>query len=167
MIDHGALTDRMIETLAQATEERVGDGVAPADGGWLAGQPNVGVFVPYLVLVDGGMIPRNDVMCDNPDWLATWSVRYFGGSRSQCDWIASKGRNALPSLDRMTFGGLDVYQVQSRDLVSIGAVTRVDQVDPPYWQCFDTVQLLCSPRRAVRKSAVPSEYYTSAQGVSA
>lgn len=148
MIDHGALTDALLAALSEV--ELVGDGVAPLDGGWLQGQPNVAAFRPYMVLVDGGMNPIQTpqlLRTDRPDWTAAWSFRYFGGSRKQVEWIAGQFRPSIAGLRGLEFG-TDVHRVLNVYPLMMGAVTRNDQVDPPYWQAFDNLTMHVTPRDA-------------------
>ena len=148
MIDHGALTDVMLTALAQV--ELVGDGAAPPEGGWIMGQPNVDAFRPYLVLVDGGMQPIPSpqlIKTDRPDWNASWSFRYFGGSRKQCEWIAGIFRPTIHLFRGLEFG-VDVHRILNVNPLMMGAVTRNDQVDPPYWQVIDNLTMHVTPRNA-------------------
>lgn len=148
MIDHGAFTDALLDALGDV--ELIGDGIAPSGGGWLMGQPNVVSFRPYGVLVDGGMTPIQSpqlVKTDRPDWSASWSIRYFGGSRKQCEWIAGQFRPSIPELRGMEFG-TDVHRIINVSPLMMGAVMRNDQVDPPYWQVFDNLTIHVTPRNA-------------------
>lgn len=145
MIDHAALTDELLVALAR-TGELIGDGVAPAEGGWLAGQPNVEAFRPYAVLVDGGTNPIRspNLITKRTSWNATWSIRYFGGSRPQCDWIAGKFRLAVEAVMGLEFSNIDPHRIINVDQM-LGPVQRNDQVDPPFWQAFDNVVLHITP----------------------
>ena len=148
MIDHGALTDAILLALAEV--ELMGDGIAPPDGGWLMGQPNVVAFRPYGVLVDGGMNPIQSPQLSGlttPDWTASWSMRYFGGSRKQCEWIAGQFRPSIAGLRGLEFGE-DVHKIVNVNPLMMGAVTRNDQVDPPYWQSFDNLTMHVTPHNA-------------------
>lgn len=148
MIDHGALTDAVLASLIGATGELLGDGVAPGEGGWVMGQPNTDVFRPYGVLVDGGMNPiqtPNLIRTGRPDWTATWSLRYFGGSRKQCEWIAGVFRPAIEVMRGMVFG-TDPHLVRTVDPLMMGSVMRNDQVDPPYWQVIDNLTMQITPQ---------------------
>ena len=147
MIDHGALTRLLLDHLGGIVQH-VGDGVAPYEGGWMEGQPNSGVFVPYVVLVSQGAMPKVVTMCNSYDWDVSWSLRSFGGSRRQCDWIATQVREAMEGIAKEVFGA-DPYEVRNLMWGSLGAVQRIDTVDPPFWQVFDSFSLYCS--RAVGK----------------
>jgi len=154
MIDHGALTDLVLETLAAAVaanpdvttgkEPPIGDGVAPAGGGWVEGQPGNGVFVPYGVLASGGGAPRAlDLGGHVPGFAIGFSLRAHGGSRSQCDWMATVLRSSIEGLSHQTFGA-DPWKIINIEWPTLGPVSRVDAVAPPFWQVFDTFNLICS-----------------------
>jgi hypothetical protein len=148
VINHGALTDALITQLVTDTGELVGDGVAPTAGGWLAGQPNQSVYVPYIVLASQGASVMINDLDGNLDWTVTWSMRYFAGSRKQVDWIANKARNAIDggpnNVLYKTFGTTPQYKITAVQWTNLGAVQRVDTVNPPYWQVFDSFGLVCS-----------------------
>jgi hypothetical protein len=147
VIDHGALTDAILTQMA-TSGELVGDGVAPVDGGWLQGQPNQSVFVPYTVLVSTGANVMINDLDGNLDWTVNFNLRHFGGSRKQCDWIATKIRNVIDAgpnnLLHSVFGTTVPYKVTSIQWQALGAVNRVDTVNPAFWQTFDTVGFVCS-----------------------
>ena len=142
MIDHGALTDLLVAELATSTGELIGDGLAPDGGGWKKGQPNVDVYRPYSVLVSGGASVRISTLTNSKDWMVSWSLRTYAGSRKQCDWMAQKVREAMESTTKQTFG-VDQYKIVDVEWKALGPVSRVDAVDPPIWQVFDQVGLLC------------------------
>jgi hypothetical protein len=147
VIDHGALTDKILTQLA-TSGELIGDGVAPVDGGWLQGQPNQSVFVPYTVLVSTGSNVMINDFDGNLDWTINFNLRHFGGSRKQVDWVANKTRAVVDAgvntLLHATFGTTEVYKVTAIQWQALGAVNRVDTVNPAFWQCFDTVGFVCS-----------------------
>jgi len=147
MIDHGALTDKILTQLA-TSGELIGDGVAPAGGGWLQGQPNQSVFVPYTVLVSTGANVMINDLDGNLDWTVNFNLRHFGGSRKQCDWVANKTRAvvdaAVNALIHQTFGSGEVFKIAAINWQALGAVNRVDTVNPAFWQAFDTLGFICS-----------------------
>lgn len=147
MIDVGALTDAFVAELesglatAGLTSPLVGDGAAPAEGGWVAGQPGSGLFRPYVVLVAGGATPRwQDPSTYTPCWAVAFSPRSYGGSRAQCDLMATAVRSCAESMAKTVFAGWKVVNVEWG---SLGATTRVDATSPPFWQAFDMVTLVC------------------------
>lgn len=148
MIDHGALTDLVISQISTVTGELVGDGIAPAGGGWLQGQPNQNVFVPYTVVVSAGATVEIDGLDGRLDFIVNWSLRHFGGSRKQCDWIAQKSRDAIdnePSaLITQTFGVDTPYKIIDVRWQNLGAVTRIDTVNPAFWQSYDSFGIVCA-----------------------
>lgn len=142
MIDTGAMTELYLDHLRTETENYVGDGVAPAEGGWLKGQPNQSVFVPYIVAVNEGSSVFSQDFRNVTEWRVSWSMRYFGGTRKQLDWMALKGREAIQSFLKTEFG-TDVYRVSGIEWRGLGSVNRVDAVNPPYWQAFDSFAFIC------------------------
>lgn len=148
MIDHGALTDLIISQISTTTGELVGDGIAPADGGWLQGQPNQNIFVPYTVVVSAGANVTINDLDGRLDFQVNWSLRHFGGSRKQCDWIAQKTRDAIDggpnNLLHQNFGSVMQYKITAIQWQTLGAVSRVDTVNPAFWQAYDSVGIVCA-----------------------
>jgi hypothetical protein len=147
VLDTGVLTDHVLDTFeAQVTDVLVGDGIAPEAGGWSKGQPDVDVFVPYAVLAFGGAAPRVSQEMTlgkaTETWLASYQVRYHGGSRAQVDWTATKIRAAVESLLKSSFGVEgSVVWIQWQ---SLGGVSRNDAVNPPIWTASDNFTLHCT-----------------------
>jgi hypothetical protein len=132
--------------------ELIGDGIAPIDGGWLQGQPNQSVFVPYTVLVSTGSNVMINDLDGNLDWTVNFNLRHFGGSRKQVDWVANKTRTSVDTSGLLyaTFGTTEVYKVTAIQWQALGAVNRVDTVNPAFWQSFDTVGFVCSRNNFTR-----------------
>jgi len=151
MMEMGSLTELVIDHVADISGQLVGDGIAPAEGGWVSGQPNSGIFAPYLVIVSTGAAPRYSSMDDLTTAILTWEVSYqmrgYGGSRAQVDWVMTVGRSALEGLTHSVFGVHDTYRIKATDWKSLGATVRNDAVDPPYWQVADSFYFLCSRTR--------------------
>jgi hypothetical protein len=148
--DHGALTDLFLESLQTGlgtgpADPLVGDALAPAGGGWLDGQPGDGVFRPYVVLASGGAAVRGPALSsyDPLIWTVGFSLRSFGGSRSQCDRMAHRARGVISEVAGSLFGD-PAWSVISVEWQGLGPVVRVDAVSPPFWQVFDTVSLVVS-----------------------
>ena len=141
----GALTDFLITTL-ESHDIIVGDGVAPKDGGWESGQPNVGRFVPYVVVMGGSVegIDRNVARGSTKDWRASYSLRIFSATRRTTDALAFAAREALEDCTPFIFGSFKAIHVS---VSTIGALQRNDASDPPLWQEFDSVEVLCVPQR--------------------
>lgn len=138
MISIGALTDTVTAHLAAST--LVGDGLAPREGGWDQGTPNAGSFKSYTVLAcDQGAPALDDLTY--PDWEVFFTLRHYGGSRKQCDWQADAVRSLIQALLDQTSGTYKVIGVRWR---SLGGPVHVDQTNPPLWQAFDQVALMCS-----------------------
>lgn len=144
MISTGAMTQMLLSVLS-SSGVLIGDGVAPKEAGWSSGTPNTGEFVAYSVLGFAGASPSNpEIHHRDPEWSTSWSLRHYGGGREQADWVADKVRTALMSVDRAPFGSVDAHRVIGVQWVSLGALSRNDTVDPPYWQSQDLVTLLTS-----------------------
>lgn len=145
MINHGDLTDLVLEHLRLQSDVEIGDGIAPVNVGWLKGQPNQNVFKPYAVLVSSGASVREapNFTGIDPTWAVTWSLRTFGGSRKQVDWASFIVRSAIEGLMKKTFGD-PVFKVHAVEWQGLGAVSRLDSTDPPFWQTFDTFTTVCS-----------------------
>ena len=148
--NHGALTDALFASLQTSlgtspVDPLVGDGVAPAGGGWLEGQPGDGVFRPYCVLVSAGASTRGmSIATYEPVvWTVGFSLRSFGGSRVQCDRMADRARNVVAGIVGTSFGQPS-WRVISVEWQSLGPVVRVDSTSPAFWQVFDSVSLVVS-----------------------
>ncbi len=128
------LTALLLTTLAGAGVG-VGNGVVPTASGW-DGQPNApgSAFRPYLVLVTLAASASTGPVGDpQGDWRVPYLVQSFGASQQQAEITADAARLVLAGLRGTTHTlGVPhtVLQVWSE---SIGAVTRVDVSDPPYW----------------------------------
>ena len=118
--------------------------MAPADGGWLHGQPGDGVFRPYVVLVSSGASPRyQDLSTTWPGWTVSFSLRSFAGSRRQCDWMGMLVRSAAQGFNHTSFGESEAWKVIGVEWSGLGPVSRVDATNPPFWQVFDSVSFVC------------------------
>lgn len=144
-MNRGALTDFLITTL-EGESLIVGDGVAPRNGGWESGQPNVGKFVPYVVVMAGSVqgVDRNVARGYTKDWMAAFSLRTFSATRRTTDALAFAAREALEDCTPFVFGGFKAIHVS---VSTIGALQRSDASDPPLWQEFDSVEVHCVPQR--------------------
>ena len=144
-MNRGTLTDTII-TVLEAAGLMVGDGVAPKEGGWESGQPNVGRFVPYVVLMAGSVagVDRNVARGYTKDWMASFSLRTFSATRRTTDALAFAAREALEDCTPFTFGNFKAIHVS---VTTIGSMQRSDASDPPLWQEFDSVEVHCVPHR--------------------
>lgn len=143
MINTGLLTDELLDHMT-AQGVLVGDGVAPKEGGWTSGAPNVEAFTAYTVVSYDGGSPAMEGLQTYPEWLVIFALRHYGGSRLQVDWASNKARNAVNGINSTVFDAHKVIGVQWR---SLGAVSRIDQTDPSMWQAFDSVSLHCAVTR--------------------
>jgi hypothetical protein len=153
MIDIGVLVDTVIEHLeaviaadpgvTAGKAPPVGDNVAPDAGGWAAGQPGSGVFVPYVVLATGGSAPRALAQSTSiPAWAVGFSLRSHGGSRQQCDWMARVARDGIAGLKGTKFGE-PIWKIINVEWMGLGPMLRNDATAPASWSVNDTVTLVC------------------------
>lgn len=147
IFSRGPLTDAILDHLEAALDTAlgilVGDGIAPVGGGWSGGQPGEGDFVPYVVL---STMPASKGFTDpvpggDTSWRAGYSLRCVGALRSQCDWVADKSRQAMVLYKPKTIDLDGDWRVLKTSYDTLGAVTRNDSTDPPYWELLDTATL--------------------------
>lgn len=145
MIDIGAAT-KMILTQLRSTGLLVGDGIAPKEGGWVEGAPNIDAFLAYSVVGFAGASPAYpDVgLLRSQDWATTWTIRHHGGSRDQLDFQATAARTLCLDLHRKSFGVAHSFTVIELVWRSLGENIRNDQIDPPFWSSTDVIMLGCS-----------------------
>ena len=143
MIDIGKLTDQLIGSMSQSSGQAIGDGIRPDSVGWMDGQPNTGVFIPYGVMAFQGAVPRDVTIRFSEQiraWTTTWRLSYYGAARQQCDWVATQIRDTLDNAIGQEFG---LYKVTGVSWRSLGSMDRLDEIDPPLWTMTDTFTLSC------------------------
>lgn len=142
MIDTGGLISGVLSVLRGSSGQQVGDAVRPPDVGWLGGEPNSGVFVPYSVAVVTGATTR-DVPLSYADtirsWQATLRLTHYGASRGQCDYVALLVRSAVQDL---LLEQLGAYRVTGARWGGLGSMTRDDSVNPALWSVSDSLILM-------------------------
>lgn len=145
-LPRGALTD-LILTRLSAEGLRVGDGVAPDDGGW-DDDPNVPTskFLPYLTLNPMAVgDPTGPVGDSSTDFRVPYSLSSAGVSRKQVEISADKGRKAVSEMARSTVtlsgSGWKIQQVRAN---SIGGVVRTDNTEPSEFTQTDVITVYLS-----------------------
>jgi hypothetical protein len=148
VIEIGALAQLLITQLENESGMLVGDGIAPVEGGWIEGQPNVKAFRPYAVLMQGPATPASPdrVVPHHSEWMVNYSLRTFAGSAEQLRFASQTFRNTLATY-KPTFGTGDVFKTVFVHWDQLGSNVRNDQVDPPYWQTFDALRFEVSRSR--------------------
>lgn len=119
----------------------------PKDGGW-KGNPGAdgSNFQPYTVLVPGtaGSQLAPDLEYGQESWRVPYFVNVYAVRADQCELLADRCRVALAGMVREVIptsqAGLS-YKVMKVNLTSIGAVSRVDQSDPPFYTQTDTIEV--------------------------
>lgn len=85
-------TDAILTKLV-ATTIAVGDGIKPANAGWL-GMPGEDLFEPYMVLYP--LTPEFDgSLADDDDADIEYQVTCVGETREQAEWVADAAIAAL------------------------------------------------------------------------
>lgn len=101
--ERGRLTDLLVAHMqgsAVLTDKSIllGDGIAPADGGWSKMQPGEDEFVGYVLLSTGQAVPAptpETMRGAHTTWRCLYGLRSVGGSRKQADFVADKAREAF------------------------------------------------------------------------
>lgn len=145
MIDAGEITTFLVELLSTAAVQPecpypgtlVGDGVAPENAGWPTGTPNVGEFVPYLVLKPSGPIATgtNIPLCDSNGvfFAVPYQVVAWHNGRTDADNLASWARKALRSVyTEAELADLKVKMNQTA-IDSVVLASRDDSTFPKLW----------------------------------
>lgn len=146
IFSRGLLTDALLDYLESETSNGllVGDGMAPLDGGWTGGEPGKGDFVPYVVLSTGPAQKQSrDPLggMENSSWLATYTTKHVGALRQQTDWAADQVRKAMVKF-RPAHIDLDGdWAIVQTTYPQLGAISRNDAVDPPYWELVDNLSV--------------------------
>lgn len=140
-LSRAPLTKAVLDILA-ADISKVGDGQAPGGAGWI-GEPNAPTsrYVPYLVVAPMAAQNSSGPLGDSQaDWRLPYRLTAVGVQRGQAEWLADKARSLLDVLRRQVLElGASSYKVQQVRTELIGATTRVDSTDPPYWTQTDSV----------------------------
>lgn len=142
----GPLTDAILdhlETVLADTMIEVGDGIAPAEGGWTGGQPGEGNFVPYVVLstLQATKGFQDPVPGGDQSWRAAYSLRCVGAMRQHADWVGDMSRDAMKAFKPKVIDLGGSWRVMKTSYETLGPVTRNDSSDPPYWELLDTATL--------------------------
>lgn len=144
-LSRGGLTDYLLTQLRLTL--KVGDGVAPDDGGW-NDDPNLPTssYVPYLVLNPMAVADPTGSLGDSSiDFHVPYSLSSSGISRKQVEVYADKGRKVLSELERsvvsLTGGDWKIQQVRAN---SIGGVVRTDNTEPSEFTQTDVLTVYLS-----------------------
>jgi len=142
MIDTGSVLVDVLEGFRVLSEQQVGDGIRPENVGWLNGEPNTGVFVPYSVVTIAGATTRDMPLSYDQlvkSWQVTFRLTHYGASRAQTDFVATKVRGAVSGFMRQRAGG---FEVTGARWAGLGSMTRDDSINPPLWSVSDTLILM-------------------------
>jgi hypothetical protein len=141
--DHrgGDVTDAIIARLTAASLT-VGDGEAPAAGGW-SGSAGQSTFVPY---VDVHPLPGGDVdgtlAAPNADAAPDYQLISVGATRAQAEFIGDEVREAMLSTALTDPTGRSIALLT---IEMLGGCIRDDTVQPAVWMVSDRYRVLTKP----------------------
>lgn len=134
------LTAAIITALTNAGYT-VGDGEAPAAGGW-SGAPITSTYVPYVNVhgVPGGSTDGTIADLD-ADASADYILISVGATRAQAEAMGDDVRATMVSGDLPLTG----RRVALRRVEMLGGAVRDDTVQPPVWIVSDRFRFLTVP----------------------
>jgi hypothetical protein len=135
------VTDAIIARLTLASFV-VGDGEAPATGGW-SGAPEISTFVPY---VDVHPLPGGDVdgtlAAPNADASPDYQLISVGRTRAQAEFVADEVREVMIA-SPLTLPAGRVAKLNRAEM--LGGAIRDDTVQPAVWMVSDRYRFLTTP----------------------
>lgn len=145
LYSQSALIDLVLAHLrALEPEILIGDGEAPVGGAWAGGQAGEGAFTSYVTLASQAASAglRSSLSRTQDSWVVPFTLRHVGGDRSQATWTADEVRARMLELTYQHYDlGACSFMLSAVIFTSIGAVSRTDATDPPYWEVLDGVSL--------------------------
>lgn len=135
MISRKPLSDLLVETLGAATGLAVGDAHTPDPGtfGWSGTPGSVdATYTPYNVLIPmSAGRPSGPLSDSHADWQMPYQIETYGTTRAQVEWLSDLARSGLLDLRGSDVDCVDgTYRIQQIRVESIGAVRRVDALEP-------------------------------------
>lgn len=149
--ERGKLTDIIIATFTEQLTVGsdapilVGDARKPADSGW-PGEANSSdpsaVFAPYVTVGTGTARRKpgeNDAIAQgHTTWLMYYTLRNYGGARSQADWTADQVRGVAIKFTGHTVDLGGFWTIRLAYFDALAPVVANDTDDPPTWTVEDT-----------------------------
>ena len=151
-IARSLLTEALVLHLAAALigdNVYVGRGLAPAAGGWSAGQPGSGAFIGYVVVKTGvaTTLEPDPIGRNMMSWKCGYSLTSHGATEAHADDVADRARVAMMSFPTgLTLRGV-LWGLQKVDIPQLGATSMSTAVDPPFWSVTDPVSVWLSRAR--------------------
>ena len=145
MIARRKLTQYILDAL-EATTHPIGLAVNPPGSGW-RGQPSSSgsTFVPYGVLVPGpASISEGPIVEPQVDWRLMYVVTSYSVDPRACEWMADVFREAMVGLIKDTVTLETDYRIQQVRVSALGAVTRYELTEPPYFGQTDSFDVWLS-----------------------
>lgn len=147
--DRGRLTDALVAHLVvnNLLAERgivFGDGEAPAAAGWTGNEPGVGEFVASLVLTTLLSQPTpapETLRSEHSSWRMAYQLRATGGTRTQADEAADRGRHAMEDFPADEYNLGEMWKVQRILFPRLSGV-RIQKVsDVAQWISDDVAEV--------------------------
>ncbi len=148
MFERRLFTDLVLEAVAIGTNKPVAVADKPPEGGW-QGEPNKdnSTYIPYSVVTplssNGASGPFDDSSADR---RLPYAVACYGVTPVQCEWMADKARSAIAAMAKQIYTLERDYKVQQVRADVIGALVRIDVVDPAVWGESDVIELWLTPK---------------------
>lgn len=153
----GRLTDALMEFLTTSTVLAdagilVGDQVAPDGAGYSKGaEPGSSSFISSVTLTTGIAIPGDapDTMrSSHTNWKMVYGLRSVGGSRTQADFTADKGREVVASFPIEALNLGDQWKVQRLLFTRFAPMREQRTTDVPTFILDDQIEVWAT--RSVR-----------------
>lgn len=126
------LSDHVVSYLSDAGL-RVGDGLAPEDGGW-DGPPDAdsSSYSPYITIIPGtGSDATGPIGSSIADITSPYIITGYGLSRRHVERYMDKVADVLVAMDRtIVVLGDSSWKLQQTRRDSIGGVSRNDSIEP-------------------------------------
>ena len=135
-------TDAVVAALDAVTGIEVGDGVAPAAGGW-AGTPGESTFAGYVIVYPLGSTLDGPLAAPDADAELTWQLTCVGATRQQCEWVVDAALGALVGAALTVTGRATVDRIRLVD--GTGGTRRDDTTQPPVFIATPHVTVTTTP----------------------
>jgi hypothetical protein len=145
MIARRLLTQHVMDVL-EATTHPIGLALNPPGSGW-QGQPSAAgsEFIPYGVVVPGpASISEGPLTEPQVDWRLTYVITSYSVDPRACEWMADAFRQAMAGMQRSVVDLETEYRIQQVWVNALGAVTRYELTEPPYFGQTDSFTIWLS-----------------------
>lgn len=133
-------TDAILAKLVSTTI-LVGDGIKPANAGWL-GKPGEQLFTPYMILYPAFGTFDGTIGAPSDDADLEYQITCVGETRVQAEWVADA---AIAALVEQTVTVTGRSSNQRITLVDAGAARRDDAVLPSVFFATPRIAIYTTP----------------------